>query len=43
MSGGTEVFITGDNFSNITDPRNVKCKFTLFESSASSTANRGPV
>jgi IPT/TIG domain len=29
MQGGTEIFIQGQRFSNITDPEFVKCKFTL--------------
>ena len=29
MQGGTEIFIQGKKFSNITDPEFVKCKFTL--------------
>ena len=32
MTGGTDVFIKGTQFSNITDSENVKCKFTLFDS-----------
>jgi len=29
MAGGTELFLMGDHFSNITDPENVKCMFSL--------------
>jgi hypothetical protein len=29
MQGGTEIFIQGQRFSNITDPEFVKCRFTL--------------
>jgi hypothetical protein len=32
MSGGTEIYLIGDNFSNITNPQNLKCKFSLFAS-----------
>lgn len=32
MIGGTDIFIEGSHFSNITDPLNVKCKFTLYNS-----------
>ena len=28
---GTEVFLIGDHFSNITNPENVKCKWTLID------------
>lgn len=33
--GGTEIFIQGQRFSNITDPEFVKCKFTLIGERAS--------
>lgn len=29
MTGGTDIFITANQFSNITDVENVKCRFTL--------------
>lgn len=32
MAGGTEVYISGEHFSNITDSDNVKCKFSLYDS-----------
>jgi hypothetical protein len=32
MTGGTDIFIEADLFTNITDAQNVKCKFTLFGS-----------
>jgi len=32
MTGGTDVFIQGDLFTNITDAQNAKCKFTLYGS-----------
>ncbi len=32
MQGGTEVYISGEHFSNITNVDNVRCKFTLFDS-----------
>ena len=28
IAGGTEIIITGKKFSNITDPEEVKCRFT---------------
>ena len=32
LTGGTEVYISGDHFSNITNSENVRCKFTLYDS-----------
>ena len=29
MTGGTDIFIKANQFSNITDVENVKCRFTL--------------
>jgi hypothetical protein len=31
MNGGTEVFVLGNHFSNITDRENSKCKWTLID------------
>jgi len=35
LTGGTEIYISGDHFSNITNSENVKCKFTLYDSTTS--------
>ena len=32
LTGGTEIFLAGDHFSNITDRENVRCKFNLYDS-----------
>lgn len=31
MNGGTEVFVMGENFSNITNPDNSRCRWTLID------------
>lgn len=31
MNGGTEVFVIGENFSNITNPDNSRCRWTLID------------
>jgi len=31
MNGGTEVFILGENFSNITNSENSRCRWTLID------------
>jgi hypothetical protein len=36
MNGGTEVFIIGENFSNITNFETTKCKWSLIESAGGS-------
>ena len=32
MTGGTDIFLHGSRFANITDAETVKCKFSLFDS-----------
>ena len=40
MNGGTEVFILGENFSNITDPEVSKCRWTLIDNANGSKRDR---
>jgi hypothetical protein len=40
MNGGTEVFILGENFSNITDPEITKCRWTLIDNANGSKRDR---